>query len=299
MKMERKTLDLTIKYLTDEISSHEEQELKEWIMKSNENEQQFNQVERLLRLTESSFETYTPKTKEQWEKLKVRIEAEIDKPKMLPFSSGAWLRIAAAALMLIGIGSLLRIYLEKEVSSVLVVDSSNTEVENKSIIVEVITEDSIRVFHLPDSSWIRLNKNSEFTYPEEFTGTNRMVTLIGEAFFEVTADSTMPFIVRAGDTETLVLGTSFNIKAYREDEEIEVIVIEGMVELSLRGGESENKVILKANDRGTFIKAKNTIKKGRTKGKKFRWWLNNVEKDIKRMINKAKKKLNINKNKNK
>ena len=297
MKMQRKILNLIIKDLTDEIGPSEEKELKAWIKARPENEQQFIQIEQLLRLTDSSFETYTPKTEEQWEKLRSRIEAEIVQPKVIPFSMGRWWKIAATLLLLVGIGFLLRTTLEKDESNVLVEIAINNEVDKKDLTAEVFTKDSIRIFYLSDSSKIRLNTNSKFIYPEEFAGANRVVTLIGEAFFEVTSDPSKPFIVLAGNTETRVLGTSFNVKAYEDDHEVEVIVVAGKVELSSKGGQDENTVILKANDRGTFNKGESTIKKEKIKGKKFKWWFKNIEKDIKRIVNKAKKKLHINKNK--
>ena len=283
MKMERKIWDLIVKHFTDEITKSEEKELQEWVRADKENEGKLNQVEQLLRLSESSFETYTPNTEKEWEKLKAKIEMEITQPKVRPITPTKWWRMAAAVLLLIGVGFLLKTIFEKD---------------EMYASVDVITKDSIMVFYLPDSSKIHLNKNSKFTYPEKLAGTDRTVTLSGEAFFEVAKNASKPFIVQAGNTETKVLGTSFNVKAYEDDEEVEVIVVTGKVEFSSAKGEIENKVILEVNNKGTFNKAKGFLKKEKNKSKEYKWWLKNVEKDIRRFIKKVGKEINKHKNKN-
>lgn len=70
---------------------------------------------------------------------------------------------------------------------------------------------------LTDGSTIKLNSNSKISFRQDFTnGGERKVKLDGEAFFEV-AKSEKPFIVQAGQVETSVLGTSFNIKVENEN----------------------------------------------------------------------------------
>ena len=83
---------------------------------------------------------------------------------------------------------------------------------------------------LSDGSIVWLKGNSKLTYPEEFTGDERHVTLQGEAFFEVTKDPSHPFIIQCGELTTTVLGTSFNIKS--SEKNIEVMVLTGKVSLA-------------------------------------------------------------------
>lgn len=80
-----------------------------------------------------------------------------------------------------------------------------------------------------DGSVIKLNGGSTLRYPETFAEDRREVYLEGEAFFSIARDETRPFIVHAGNTTTRVLGTSFNIRAYGEDSELQVVVAEGKV----------------------------------------------------------------------
>ncbi len=82
---------------------------------------------------------------------------------------------------------------------------------------------------LSDGSLVWLNGNSEITVPERFTDTLRSVLLVGEAFFEVTADAARPFVITSGQLTTQVLGTSFNIKAYPGVDRMVVNVATGKV----------------------------------------------------------------------
>lgn len=81
---------------------------------------------------------------------------------------------------------------------------------------------------LADGTKIRLNSESTLIYPEKFEHNKRMIRLKGEAFFEVARDEKRPFIIKSGEITTTVLGTSFNVSAF-PDEEIEVTVATGKV----------------------------------------------------------------------
>ena len=84
---------------------------------------------------------------------------------------------------------------------------------------------------LADGTVIRLNSSSTLKYPETFADDGREITLTGEAYFEVAKDTGRPFTVKTGDITTTVLGTSFNVRAYHE-ENIDVTVITGEVKVS-------------------------------------------------------------------
>jgi transmembrane sensor len=87
---------------------------------------------------------------------------------------------------------------------------------------------------LPDSSEIWLNSASTLHYNKDFNhGKERVVSLDqGEAFFKVRHNPNRPFIVQAGGVSTRVLGTSFNIRSYREIDEIRVTVLTGKVQVN-------------------------------------------------------------------
>jgi ferric-dicitrate binding protein FerR (iron transport regulator) len=100
-------------------------------------------------------------------------------------------------------------------------------------------------FNLPDGTKGWLNSGSTLTYPLPFDE-NRNVALEGEAWFDVFHDEKRPFEVKAGESLIRVLGTSFNVSAYREEKYVEVVLQSGKVEFS---NESQTeKVILQPSE---------------------------------------------------
>ncbi|MEQ8523620.1 FecR domain-containing protein [Gracilimonas sp.] len=121
-------------------------------------------------------------------------------------------------------------------------------------------------FRFNDGSIITLNGGSTLRYPEQFDPAKREVYLEGEAFFDIASDKNRPFIVHVGNTTTQVLGTSFNIKAYNNDEMMQVTVVEGKVGVSGRTVyKKENitePVILKENQWATYHHSGQLLEQG-------------------------------------
>lgn len=82
---------------------------------------------------------------------------------------------------------------------------------------------------LGDGSRVWLNSETELKYPVAFGAAKREVYLTGEAYFEVAKDTARPFIVHTPQTTTTVLGTSFNVMAYRDEEQTEITLVTGAV----------------------------------------------------------------------
>lgn len=85
---------------------------------------------------------------------------------------------------------------------------------------------------LPDKSKVWLNVASSLRYPTVFRDSIRLVELNGEAYFEVAKNRSMPFVVNAGGTKVEVVGTHFNIMAYRDEKETRTTLLEGAVIVS-------------------------------------------------------------------
>ncbi len=92
-----------------------------------------------------------------------------------------------------------------------------------------------------DGSQIWVNNHSTLSYPQEFKDDKRAVELEGEAFFNVTRDTSRPFIITTQNITVRVLGTSFNVKSYPEDEEIVVTLATGKVRVEANGTELDIK----------------------------------------------------------
>ena len=94
---------------------------------------------------------------------------------------------------------------------------------------------------LPDGTEVWLNAESRITFPNEFSSRQREIEIDGEAFFDVRKDADRPFIVHTKYFTTKVLGTSFDVKAYRE-ETAHVVLVSGKVEVT--AGEGGSKTIM-------------------------------------------------------
>ena len=82
---------------------------------------------------------------------------------------------------------------------------------------------------LSDGTRVWLNSESELRFPVKFLSDKRQVTLKGEAYFTVKKDSTKPFIVHIENASVEVLGTTFNINTYGDDENIYTTLVNGSV----------------------------------------------------------------------
>jgi ferric-dicitrate binding protein FerR (iron transport regulator) len=90
---------------------------------------------------------------------------------------------------------------------------------------------------LPDGTKVWLNAASSIKFPATFSGSTREVEMTGEAYMEIAKNSKQPFRVKANGTEIQVLGTSFNINAYSDEEAVKTTLIEGSVKV-LKDGQT-------------------------------------------------------------
>ncbi|OQP67628.1 hypothetical protein A4R26_12395 [Niastella populi] len=118
---------------------------------------------------------------------------------------------------------------------------------------------------LPDGSKVWLNAASSLRFPVAFTGSERRVELTGEAYFEI-ASSVMkstegqkkrPFIVSVNGSEVEVLGTHFNINAYREELTMRTTLLEGSVKVTPSG--SKGATILQPGQQAIISSAENEL----------------------------------------
>ena len=84
---------------------------------------------------------------------------------------------------------------------------------------------------LADGTNVWLNARSEMRYPAVFTGNKREITLDGEAYFEVAKNKEIPFYVNTETNQVRVVGTHFNVCAYKGSNEFETTLVEGIVDI--------------------------------------------------------------------
>lgn len=160
-----------------------------------------------------------------WNNVYARINdtsSETEKPVVSLFRRNSFLKIAAAVLVILSIGTV-------------------TVMKNRHLFsdeIAVVTGDDQRNMKvdLPDGSTVHLNRNSRLTYGAEFGENSRQVSLTGEAFFDISPDRSKPFTIDAGKASVTVVGTSFSVITENENSEVEVFVKTGKVMLAEKSG---------------------------------------------------------------
>lgn len=106
---------------------------------------------------------------------------------------------------------------------------------------------------LPDGTKAWLNAASSLRYPVNFNGSERLVEVAGEVYFEVQQDVNKPFRIKVGpDLEIQVLGTSFNINAYEDEHAIHTTVLTGSIQVSTAAAQP---VVLKPGQQASLTRS--------------------------------------------
>ncbi len=123
---------------------------------------------------------------------------------------------------------------------------------------------------LPDQSKVWLNSGAIMKYPTTFGKKYRDVELCGEAFFDVKKKKNIPFRVKTSDIRVNVLGTSFNVAAFRKSESIDVTLVEGKVRIELPNGDLLSE--LKPNKKASFNRHSKTLNVSEVDTKFYTSW---------------------------
>ncbi|WP_221420312.1 FecR family protein [Fulvivirga sp. M361] len=143
-------------------------------------------------------------------------------------------------------------------------------VQNKSQLTYQGTNDSETLLYntlkvpygkrFSDGTQVHLNSGTSLRYPVTFLkNMDRKVSIVGEAYFDVTTDAEHPFIVNAGALNVAVLGTQFNLSSYVEDASTDVVLIEGMVGMYNDQEVVEDALTLTPGLKGSFNKSGKTV----------------------------------------
>ncbi|MGN6421230.1 MAG: FecR family protein [Pseudobacter sp.] len=282
-------VSLLKKRLQGPLTTEETVQLEQWLAEAEENRSMLQKLDdpaviaREMQLITGAGESIYAKIQEQIPELAGPVADEA--APRIPFLRRGFMRYAAAAVVVLGIGTYIWLnrsegptphqvvsattdstitpgrsgaILTLADGSQVVLDSLNNGSLAQQNGSEVIMQDGRLVYDpaaagktevlyntmttprgrqfeitLPDGSHVWLNAASSIRYPTAFTGTIRKVELDGEAYFEVVKNAKQPFIVDARKkSEIEVLGTSFNVSAYKNDRSLNTTLIDGSVKVN-------------------------------------------------------------------
>jgi len=216
-------LDLISKYLTGNCTPEEEQRLSTWLESAPDNRRFFEEMRQLWELSSSASDADADvDTAAAWQRVSERIEPQqtTAQRQSLKGSTRFILRVAAGVLLILAAAWWLF--------------PTNDTIE--PVILMTAANEQQRL-QLPDGTQVTLNADTRLEYLPDFE--EREVRLSGEAFFSVVRDSSRPFRVQTDALLTTVLGTAFNVRAYPQDDAIEVLVEEGRVEVAFAKKEQD------------------------------------------------------------
>lgn len=262
--------DLILGYFAGELTEEQARELLEWLNKDPSNRETLSKtadwwatahIPLFIANMQADFNHY-------FGKLAQRKHPE---RKSRAFNPVFFRNIAAAVLALLIAGSTFY-YIGRQESRKRIAECQSSPQISSEISTPL---GSISKVVLPDGSLAWVNSGSTLKYTiDNGRTTTRQVSLSGEAYFEVVPDSLRPFIVKSGSVDIKVSGTSFNVKAYPEDPEVDVALITGSVNVSVHASGFKMKDIrLSPNRMLSFYKETNDLEMSEIKGKDVMAWV--------------------------
>ena len=279
MSTQEKNIRLSLQRVIDGIYTKEDIAVISKYLKNMEDIELFDEISKSV--WEESFEIKEPDF-QQKEHYKKEASALLRKIKYKRFSLPTKQIIRVAASMAIVITVVLGI---QEFQN-------RKELAQNEYIELNVKRGQTQQLTLADGTKLFLNAGSSLRYPAKFSGKNRTVELNGEAYFEVAPDANKPFIIHTGNMDVKVLGTTFNIKSYNEDDRAIVSVNSGKVQVDL----AESMMRLVANEQIVLDKKSGELQKNIISTNDAKGWMTgglsfnnttiqNVAKELMRVYN--------------
>ncbi|MBE9511330.1 MAG: FecR domain-containing protein [Bacteroidetes bacterium] len=285
MKKRKINKEIILKCLTGEAKEADMKWLLNWLESDPRNPVEYNRFKEVWEAIEVNGLKSSNALEKSWKKFEQRV---INKNKKRKICRIQFIRAAASIAILLGIGSVLYLLLSDDLhkkqtvtselrkpyiissngkkhilnpgkqtiryDEILDLVSDNQEQQKHTLeqeMNELIVPRGYRInLELSDGSVVWLNSETRLRYPLQFAGDTRRLCLTGEGFFKVKHSDTKPFIVETTNLEIEVLGTSFNVSAFDNENQITTTLIEGSVRLHTTNNQED--IILKPNQCGVY-----------------------------------------------
>jgi len=220
--------ELIIEYLEGRTTQEDEANLSEWIQSDIKNRHTFDLIKKIWGTPENKLPIAD--VENAWMKVKDRISFETSS-KDLPFGeiirfdpnekeNQPWYQVFGSKLLKIA-----------AIILIMIITSYFLFTKQPSM-NEIVVENTQRAeFNLTDGTQVTLDAGTIFSYPRDYESDKREVFLDGEGYFEVAHNNEKPFIIHANDAVIKVLGTKFNVRAWRQNKKVVVAVADGKVSL--------------------------------------------------------------------
>ena len=217
--LEKETL--LIKYTQKQTTPEETRQVESWLKKSDDRQKESDILRQALELKTKINEHNSFNSQEAFAEVNRELEKRNRRRSLVNYLS----RVAAIISIPLLLSTLTFGYLFFERQA--------PAIESSVQFMEVLPAPGmVTRLELPDHSKVCLNAGSTLRYPTVFTGNTREVELTGEGYFEVQSDKEHPFFVTTkSGLKVMAHGTQFNVNTYDEREEVEAILVEGLVDI--------------------------------------------------------------------
>ncbi len=205
-----------------EITESESGELRSWRDLSELNRNIYDEITEDENLKKIVLSRRWEDSAGEWEKLLTRLKPA-ERKITITFRKFYLIAGSAAAVFILLIAGSLFLYSSANKHKPEVAEGYTTIISPRGQRTKVI---------LPDQTNVWLNSESTLRYPATYNQKDREVHLEGEGFFEVSRDKQKPFFVQTEELKIKVYGTSFNLKAFPGEKNIEATLIEGKMSVT-------------------------------------------------------------------
>lgn len=190
---------------------------QQWIIQNPQYRPLVEEAGELIRLLQGS----PSKTEIAQERARLQEFIRIKKAPVYSLSRYRWIGYSAACLLLVAMS----LFFYKQ-------QLSPAKSTQSALVRQEVPTGKYMNLLLGDSTSVKLGPTSVLHYPTQFNSNERRVRLNGEAYFEVAHNPDKPFVIETGDLQIKVLGTSFNVHAFENDELSTVALFTGQVEVT-------------------------------------------------------------------
>lgn len=254
--------ELLIRYLSGDCKDDECEALLTWVENSDENKRHFAEMKNSWVISNiQANKVNQNETADSFKSVlnKIQNSENGSENSSSPKISIFW-RIAATVIITIGLTSLINYLIWSEPEKITAYNELSVPSGQQAQLT------------LADGTHIWLNSKSKLIYPGEFSSKTREVILEGEGYFQVSHNPEKPFIVKTSHLDVKVLGTSFNITNYSDEDKISFALESGSISLLEKGTEN-SKLKLKPTDLAVFSKTTHDIQLSKGDADIYKSWL--------------------------
>lgn len=252
--------DLMIEYLSGNISEMDQRSLSELLKTNVDFKMEFDEM---IKLRAVSFIPKIEAEKQaNFKRLMEQLNQNVPTFGMNRSWTSSFRQIAAIIILIVSV-SVSSFYIFRDITS---------PGDSKICYETVAPIGSQTKIILPDSTVVWLNSGSSLKYSQSFGKKKREVALSGEGYFVVKKDKSKPFLVHTAELDVKVMGTVFNLRAYNEDEDVVVNLIEGVVNISFPENKNAGSLTMKPNEKLVFNKQSKHMESSQTDAYRSALW---------------------------